>query len=516
MAYVEPNSTVMLLRHIPLEPDYEHTVRLAAGAQSGAFSAYAKYTISKNTYQRVNRNTFRVGIVADNLYDCNYMMFQNTAFGSKWFYAFITKVNYINNECTEIEYMIDSFQTYAYDYDVGACYVEREHAETDAIGDNIVAEGLECGDYIHDNYTNETDLREMCVLVIDNSGSEACSLIGNGVVGGVLRKFAMSDLTSLRTFLASHLQTPEEILGIYVCPSEFANATNGVVTSINVLNKAYTSHQIHGTESFDGYVPKNKKLYTYPYNFFHLDNGKGSTLNLRYEFFDSRIPRIKYIGSNLQPVEICATPYGYKGTSAGGGLSVGQGLLTEQISISGYPIGSWSNNTWAQQMGVTINNGICGAIHMGTKLSIPYTASTGQKTASAAYHTLNTADDVFSMLAKRDMIPNTEYGNSNGGGALAQSGEMNFNHSRCRITGEYAQIIDNYFTRFGYATNKIKIPNLGGRPHWNYVKTVSCELIATESLPGPDAAIIKNAFNRGITFWKQLSEVGDFTLDNSI
>ena len=41
------------------------------------------------------------------------------------------------------------------------------------------------------------------------------------------------------------------------------------------------------------------------------------------------------------------------------------------------------------------------------------------------------------------------------------------------IKKEFAEIIDNYFTMFGYAVKKYKVPNVRGlqkREKWNYVK----------------------------------------------
>lgn len=54
----------------------------------------------------------RVEKKAEDLYDCNYLAFQNTSFGSKWFYAFITSVEYVNNITSEITFEIDVLQTY--------------------------------------------------------------------------------------------------------------------------------------------------------------------------------------------------------------------------------------------------------------------------------------------------------------------------------------------------------------------------------------------------------------------
>ena len=101
-----------------------------------------------NTYQRVNKNSCRLQVSADDIYNYNYMMFQNTNYGNKWFYAFITSVDYINNAVAQINYEIDVMQTWAFDYKLGQCLVEREHSATDVAGDNIEPEPFDVGVYV--------------------------------------------------------------------------------------------------------------------------------------------------------------------------------------------------------------------------------------------------------------------------------------------------------------------------------------------------------------------------------
>ena len=114
--YIEPQTNVKLLRNVPLDNTYEHTIYFGdAGSQTSYFSGLTKYNLTNYTYQRVNSNQMRVAKKADDLYDCNYLMFQNTAFGSKWFYAFVTGVEYVNNETSTITYEIDVMQTWFFD-----------------------------------------------------------------------------------------------------------------------------------------------------------------------------------------------------------------------------------------------------------------------------------------------------------------------------------------------------------------------------------------------------------------
>ena len=54
-------------------------------------------------------------------------MFQNTEFNSKWFYAFITKIEYIQKNLTRIYFDIDIFQTWHFDVTWKPSFVVREH-----------------------------------------------------------------------------------------------------------------------------------------------------------------------------------------------------------------------------------------------------------------------------------------------------------------------------------------------------------------------------------------------------
>lgn len=148
MAHIEPNSTIKFMKGVPLDNSYNHTIKFASlSAQQTYFSGtVVKYTVSKATYQRVGKGKLRVEILADNMYDCNYMSFQNTTYGTKWFYAFITNVEYVNDVTCEVTYQIDVMQTYLFDITVGECFVEREHVTDDTIGANTIAEPVDCPD----------------------------------------------------------------------------------------------------------------------------------------------------------------------------------------------------------------------------------------------------------------------------------------------------------------------------------------------------------------------------------
>ena len=150
---IEPSTNIRLLKNVPLDNTYRHTFYFMANAegktsQINTFMSYTKYNLTNQMYQRVNKGVARVALKAEDIYDCNYMMFQNTNFGNKWFFAFITSVEYVNNTVSEIAFEIDVMQTWYFDYELKECFVEREHSVTDEVGDSLTDEPVELGSIV--------------------------------------------------------------------------------------------------------------------------------------------------------------------------------------------------------------------------------------------------------------------------------------------------------------------------------------------------------------------------------
>lgn len=164
--HIHPNTTIRLLKGVPLDNTYTDTMFFdSVEQQRGHFYTYTNKTFGNQTYQRVGRGKIRLYVLADTIYDYNYLMFQNTAYGSKWFYAFIKSVEYINDSVTEIEYEIDVMQTWFFDYIVEPSYVERETTATDVVGENLLPEPIDFGNVICDKI-NDTHLFDNYVAVI--------------------------------------------------------------------------------------------------------------------------------------------------------------------------------------------------------------------------------------------------------------------------------------------------------------------------------------------------------------
>lgn len=164
--FIEPNTNIRILKNVPLDNTYKHTLYFSSEAQQSTyFKGLTKHNLTNQTYQRVQKGVARVGIKAESLYDCNYIMFQNESFGTKWFYAFITGVEYVNNIVSEITFEIDVMQTWFFDFNLRECYVEREHTVTDTIGEHIVTEPVDLGDIICGNIQGTGQFDEYVAVI---------------------------------------------------------------------------------------------------------------------------------------------------------------------------------------------------------------------------------------------------------------------------------------------------------------------------------------------------------------
>ena len=114
MTYIAPNTSLEFFPDLGLSLDLENTFYFASTAAKDAyFAGLTKLaTAAGCTYQRGTRGLARVQVPISALYGCGYMRYKNASFENKWIYAFVTNVEYINNEVTEVYFSIDPIMTW--------------------------------------------------------------------------------------------------------------------------------------------------------------------------------------------------------------------------------------------------------------------------------------------------------------------------------------------------------------------------------------------------------------------
>ena len=137
--------------------------------------------------------------------------------------------------------------------------------------------------------------------------------------------------------------------------------------------------------------------------------------------------------------------------------------------------------------------------------------------AGAGLTVVGSVEGVISSLIQKnahEMIPSTVRGQLNLGDLNNASGNNTFHFYKMTIKQEYARIIDEFFSMYGYKINLVKIPSLFGRSNWNYLKTKNVNLIG--EIPEKDIEELKEMFNRGVTIWHNANTFLDYSQNNTI
>lgn len=116
---------------------------------------------------------------------------------------------------------------------------------------------------------------------------------------------------------------------------------------------------------------------------------------------------------------------------------------------------------------------------------------------------------------EHSMISSSTKGNVNGGDINFASDSNGFFFYKYSIKQEFAKIIDDYFSTFGYQVNSFKIPNITGRRNWNYVKT-NASIVESLVVPEKDLNEYKKMLDSGITFWHNPQTFLDYSQQNDI
>lgn len=284
--YVNPDTTIYILKNIPLNKSYENTVYYKdAETQANAFMAYRKFTLNNYSYQRTQLGTLRVQLKYEQLYDCDYLMFKNTSFENKWFYAFITGVAYISNEVSEIYYELDVMQTWCYDYSFNPSYVERRHSQTDKLYENNVPEGLDIGPVYH-------AIKRSDYAINANGGMFYCILAtempdGNQPAGWIWESGSINDIyTGLlfgHTVQRGQFSVVQTIIDQYNNSGK-ADAVVAFYQSDAAGAVSQTNYDFAKGQS-SGYKPVNNKCHCYPYEKISVTNNRGISRDFRPEYF---------------------------------------------------------------------------------------------------------------------------------------------------------------------------------------------------------------------------------------
>lgn len=534
-----PRSTIYLCSGVPLNNRYDHTFYFQTpDEQTSYFTGKVARTLSNYTYLRKTWK-LKVDATMDAARVWSYLFFRNGT--GKTYYYFINQIEYLNDNTVELSLELDVLQTYMFDWVLRRCYVEREHSRTDEYGENTIDEGLDGGDMLTRKHTiidlnthltiitaSTLDLNEF--LINDKE------VLKNGCYGNVFSGFDLSavalDNWDLYMGLIAKLNAEgktDAIFTMWEYPTRLIVTDKGHFSDSDTYIRYVTDTKDirqfadpHPTE-IDGYTPKNKKVLQYPYCFMYITNNSGGAAVYQYEKFPPDKREFRVTGNVAPDGVVRLTPMNYKGVEEN---------VDESLKMGNFPVCAWDNDTYKMWLAQNQNQQSLGMGMSGLKILAGAAAAVGGVIATVGSSGTATAvgvgavstgigmitsgaTDIASQLAQRadkEVQPPQARG-SYAGSHNVSTGINNFEIHHKTIDRYHAEIIDNYFSMYGYATRRVKIPNISSRPYWNYVKTIGSNIGGDICME--DLQKINSIFDKGVTFWRT-SDLGNYAADNSV
>lgn len=684
---------------VPLELGQQHTILFKTKGEQSVYFASKRlnqYRFTNVSYQRHQSGVMRLAVPMSLLGTANYIKFINTTFENKEFYAFITNITYVNNNTCDIHYVIDVLQTYMFDYTVNPCFIDRQHAETDNVGDNRVNEGLDTGPFVQAGLEEinpwEIEVTSQAVtgvsfyVVASQSPSGAQNPnIDYNVFSALYTQFCptFADLlTLLQSYMSGVTLSLEPIISITQIPSSFYDSVSGktkpvtyrllkdqligfgpfaitdplgwtipagttyylnpdfteaigtvqsatpgklfeagvvtykdddvwyipagtryysdatmqheagvlvafelgetaengsiffTVTVGVTVTRYYVPSSAPGVDiarfyvdaddctlgAVEDYIPKNNKLYTYPYNYMVFESPDGSSTTLRFEDFKNHNYHdfINYMSVFPMAESMCA-PMDYETINESYNLQ--NALFSKAYPMCG--VASDAYQAWYAQNKYAISliqaaMDTADVATEGAKQAETRTVAddapwydkvagwldnASRKAESALRSAYNSGSQILAPIKETGLIsgigqglsilrapetaytkllamyahkavPDTIVTKANAPSLLTYMNMLNYRIYYMKIRPEYAKMIDNYFSCYGYAVKQVRRPNIRSRAQWNYIKTTGCTIAG--NVPGDVEASLCSLYDTGITFWHHPENMYRYDLDNPI
>lgn len=517
-----PDGEVYILRGIPLDADYKHTLYFASSSdQYSYFVNKQKYWADRMMYIR-ETGRIMYNVASDLIEDCNYLMYRNQQYHDKWFYAFIKQVYYRNDNCCEIEFEIDVMQTYMFDVDLKESWIERNHTVTDVIGENIVGENLDIGGYEATSTHYVSEIGEIWSVIMYSTFEYPSFAPAQGsLVKGIYSGLARTEIGRIQvSYDANYVPQAGFVSGhdarlvLQDIVYNHADKVDGIVAIVMSPTYLETNGSIEWTfPTGSPLIPvRNKKLYTYPFHTIYITNGSGDGKTYRPEmFYGNNGCQFLINSDNSASQSVILTPMYYKDQAR---------VLNfkESMTMTEFPQCAWTSNSFQTWLALNENKQNVQAFTFGLTAGKGAFELGATKGESGLGSIQSGVTGIFGMMADiddRSKVPPTAHGISTGSQYLTV-GEKTFRAYDMWPYQEYIRIIDDYFDMFGYAIHEVGIPNVSSRPHWNYVKLREA-VILPKAGTGLSASALKkivSIYENGVTFWKNPAEVGNYSLDN--
>lgn len=484
-------------------------------------------------------NAIVLGCREEDVWRFNYVMYQNTNFSSKWFYAFIVKREWASDYSVKFYLQTDPIQTWMFDWSLMTSFIERQHSTTDNVGDNIVPEPVGSSQTIY-QFAGSVDCDPTWISIFATTSPSGEPMDG----------VALGGMYSGSANVYNDTVLPNHFLSTYV--------ESGLATAISRIQQHTDFGDEHGKIGHEltyqvypsdlaGYVPRNKKLLSGAFVNGYV-TGFGQEIKFTPDFCSDGIVDLKFVQDITSGTVYCyVANYGKRGST---------GSTNVLGFMFNYPESTWAYNQYKNDYNLhntsnaifrersnaqrTVNNLSAGIGAIGSAAAIGGNVADIMNPVN--YLSDGIADDISSLTGNASNLVNNVaslYYNFSGIDEISQqlsyiyesynapsvggvavsnpfiaAGQTEVQYGWIVPDARFAERYDQFLDVYGYAQNTYSIPNLHARKSWTYVKVT--ELMLDGNCPDEDEVRIKAAFRNGIFFWVYDREYGNFNQDNGV
>lgn len=608
MAYT-PSGTIAFYR-VPWKSDYKDVRLFTSKTEESNYFSSPLRVEQNYTYIR-DKQAIKVNANKEAMEQYNYIRYMNENFSLKWFYAFITGVEYINQNACYVYFTQDVYTTWWDCFNIKSAFVEREHTNNDSDAYNTETEDISISkyeqDYIGYSYdytptaaasgsvgfiavtsdvpyniykleTRTIDGALKTFATFERKTSDFYSAVFNGITMNATYVYLKS-VSDLNVFLSEMNSSGsiDSVSALFAVNKDFIESVCTVTKASDIgVNfgrsdfidgetiKRYIYYapniitgmaDIHKSDSFScitvaGYEPKNRKIFHYPFCKWVIDANNGDSVELRPELLHTAVEviidekyaldvelKIRAIPRHYAITDSFAATAGYAFFNVDNSVSLNGSISVPFTKDNAAVWSALNRNVTATQLKTAkikliadnafgIMDVASGFSAMGANLALVNPSSITGAIGAARQGTSEVTDmgravmrdamqlaEIKANIRDKSNLPSQLMNMTYDDTWAAQNGMMKFTaRHMCPPLSEVKKY-DNYLSKYGYATNMFKTPNLTGRANWNYVKTTEITIapVAQNSYAPTDTELrfIEDIFNKGVTFW-HINDVGNY------
>lgn len=478
-------------------------------AQLAYFTGCAVYSFSEYNVMKKEQG-IKVAKNAEELYNCNYVFYQNSQMGNKWIFAFINSVDYLSEGSSFLHLTTDVFQTWCFDVTYKKSFIERQHSAVDYV--NTIADNLDVGQMVRKGGLS-IDLSDRggyfaffsATPFWDNTSegvpySFKCGKYSIPLLTLFWESSAVDDMNLILQRIANKGRGDRCLSVVYVpfignkaLLSTYQSEEDvGTVTMCRgIAPIGMTQEVVLAKPTVSSYAKGN----TYPFTKVVItDTATGQTVDLAPEKFEGSVMNFEIFGSIGITSTVIVTPFKYCGTED---FDYTNALKTKCTTVM-----PTSNNLYSEFMmknGESLNTAkfLAGFTTLMSGVAVANGNLAGIGGVVGGLGQIQSIDNQISQAGK--------LGNQVSNFGDDSMNRIEFNNmikiDYYSFDEQHQRQCEDFWNRYGYPVHAVDYPNLTQSfLNHNYVKLVEPNIVGG-NIAQDDLQKYKDLFSKGITIW---------------